>query len=276
LAKWQQYLDHSPLYRQILEDGEESIWKEKAEDYDQTAYPGDQKHIILSRLIPYTENSRSAIEIGAGPGTFTSPLSKRLERMTVVEPSRSMRRVLKKRLRNSRIDNVTIIRKTWQEVIVSRHDSVLALGCLYAFYEIDWAIQKMLRSARKNVLLLHLGGNGLWQIDYDMANALKIDEVHYFPPANLLVDVLVSMNLSFQMNVFPLSVEKRLTLTNLKQRYQKMFPSPKINDEFLETLLRNNPNWDGQNLLINEVLPFALIAIFKQEYPVLSKVDERV
>ncbi len=172
-----------------------------------------------------------------------------------------MCRVLLKRLRNSQTNNVTIIRNTWQEAVVGTHDSVLAFGCLYAFYEIDWAILKIMRLARTNVVLLHLGGNGLWQIDDDVANTLKNDEVHYFPPVSLLVDVLVAMNLPFEMHMFPLPVKKRLTLANLKQRYQKMFPSAEINDEFLETILGNNPNWDGRDLLINEKSLFALIVI---------------
>lgn len=76
LAKWQQCLDNSPFYRQILEDGEESIWKEKAADYDETSYPGDQKHIILSQLIPTRNIAGQPLKSGPAPGRSLAPCQK--------------------------------------------------------------------------------------------------------------------------------------------------------------------------------------------------------
>jgi hypothetical protein len=258
---WKHYLDNSPFYHQIFLDKEESVWEDLAESYDQLCYPGDQREVILSHLLPHIDPGDTAIEIGAGPGTFTCSLAKQLAKMTVVEPSPSMLRVLKKRLKDSCTDNVTIINKTWQEATPTLHDCILALGCLYAFYEIDRAVEKMFRFAKKKVVLLHLGGNGLHSFDYEVAMALKVRNIFFFPPVHLIVDLLVAMNLEFQLRNFPIFIEKHMRVPDLKRRYTKIFPENTLSDEILTSLLKKQSYWDDNELKIQESITFALIEI---------------
>ena len=65
--RWRRYQEKSPFYRQVAADGEESVWREIAETYDQTCYPDDQKRLILSHLLPLVGQKASGIEIGPRP-----------------------------------------------------------------------------------------------------------------------------------------------------------------------------------------------------------------
>ena len=131
--RWRHYQEKSPFYRQVAADGEESVWREIAETYDQTCYPDDQKQLILSHLVPLVGQKGSGIEIGPGPGTFTLPLAERLDSLTVFEPSPSMIRALKKRLSDHGIGNVKISHEKWEDTVKKpaiQADYVFALGGL--------------------------------------------------------------------------------------------------------------------------------------------------
>lgn len=264
VKKWQDYLEKSPFHRQVLLDGEESIWRKKAETYDRTSYPGFQKQLILSHLVPHIDQKGTAIEIGAGPGTFTLSLAKKLTHLTVIEPSPSMRHVLEKRLVKHRVGNVDIIGEKWEDArgaVVNPRDYVFALGCLYAFYRIDKALAGMIRVAEKKVVLLHLSGDGLWEVDYHVARTLHFDLPCFFPPAELLANVLSAMSLNFGMRVVQVPVKKKWPLSEFKTRYEKMFSNREMDELLLEKTLNKNLDVHKGLYLIDESMGFAVIDV---------------
>ena len=266
--RWRRYQEKSPFYRQVAADGEESVWREIAETYDQTCYPDDQKQLILSHLVPLVGQKGSGIEIGPGPGTFTLPLAERLDNLTVFEPSPSMRRALEKRLSDHGIGNVKIRSEKWEHAAKDpavQADYVFALGCLYAFYRIEDALCAMLRAAKQRLVLLHLSGEGLWDIDYRVAKALNLPPPCYFPPAELLVETLSAMSCDFRMTAAHVPVRKKLRLSELKKRYNRMFNTSTPDNQILERTLQKHMKMENGAYLIQETTSFVLIAADAQK-----------
>jgi hypothetical protein len=262
VGKWRSYLENSPLYRQAVTGGEVSIWGKKINAHDITSYSGSQQQLILSHLIAnIDDHNQSAIEIGAGPGTFTLPLSRRFNRMTVVEPSASMLNALEKQLAQQNIAHIDTINKKWEDTVVEPHEYVFALGSQCAFYQIEEALIKMIRAAEKRLILLNLAGNGLWDIDYRVANAFHFHPPCYFPPASLLVNILSAMSLEFSMRVFQVPIQTKWVLPEFVKRYKKMFSLRQMDSTLLETTLGENLEFHDGCFRIDERMGFAVIDV---------------
>ncbi|MFH0725820.1 MAG: methyltransferase domain-containing protein [Pseudomonadota bacterium] len=262
VGKWQGYLENSPLYRQAAMNGEESIWGKKVKAYDINSYSGSQQQLILSHLIANIDDpGGTAIEIGAGPGTFTLPLSRRFKRMTVVEPSTAMLNTLEKQLVQQKITHVHVINEKWENTIVEPHEYVFALGCLHVFYHIEDALIKMIRATGKRLVLLHLAGNGLWDIDYRVANAFHAAPPCYFPPASLLVNILSAMSLEFSMRVFQVPILTKWVLPEFVKRYKKMFSLRQMDTTLLESTLAENLEFHDGCFRIDERMGFAVLDV---------------
>ncbi len=199
IQAWKNFQDNSPYFQAVRADGEESAWQEIAADYDNIVYPDGQKEQILSRLIPLMKDAKTAIEIGAGPGTLTVGLSNYFEHLTVIEPSPSMVGVLKQRLNGSR---VSILQSKWEDVQPEPADVVIAGGCLYAFYDIDKVLLKMLKYAKSKVLITHFGNDGLWDFDHRLIEKLSGTKPCLFPSLSLFTDVLVQLKIPANTELF--------------------------------------------------------------------------
>ncbi|MFA4861537.1 class I SAM-dependent methyltransferase [Methanoregula sp.] len=79
-----------------------------------TGHEGITEARLAAMQIP--DGSR-VLDIGAGPGTYAIPLSKRGCNVTVVEPSPVMREMLEARIKKERIKNITVIPKRWEDVV---------------------------------------------------------------------------------------------------------------------------------------------------------------
>ena len=56
------------------------------------------------------------LDIGAEPGTYAVPLAASGCTVTVIEPSPVMREMLEARIKDEKIQNITIIPKRWEDV----------------------------------------------------------------------------------------------------------------------------------------------------------------
>lgn len=262
VEQWKSYLDKSPIYRQTTGDRRPPVSGKKTETYDLADYSGPQQQLVFPHLTANIDDfNGTAMEIGAGPGTFTLSLAGRFKHMTVIEPIPSMLTELEKRLAEHHITHVNIVKKRWEDVTVEPHEYVFALGCLHAFYHIDEVLLKMLRASKKRLILLHLSGNGLLDIDYRVANAFKLPPPCYFPPAPLLTNILSSMSLNFSVRVFQVPVQRKWLLPEFVRRYRKMFLLPEVDAGLLEHTLRKDLEYYHGFFRIHTRLGFSVIDI---------------
>lgn len=197
---WQQLQDESALFRAVRRDQEESYWSRYAENYDQRRHLGSGLTREIDTVLDLIDRSMDVLEIGAGTGAYTLPLAEKAARVTAVEPSPAMRAVLSNKLDRYDIRNVTLYGDRWEEAQIEPHDVVLAAGCIYVFYDIRQALSKMVRHARK-VLVLTSGVDRYTRIYNDAAQRLGVNPPGAGPSYIHLYNVLYQMGIYANVNM---------------------------------------------------------------------------
>jgi SAM-dependent methyltransferase len=171
ITEWKKIQEQSVLYRAVRQDGEESYWSRYASTYDKRRCAETSFKEELDLITSLLDASMSLLEIGAGTGAFTLPLASEVHQVTAVEPSPSMRRILKEKITRAGLANIQIIDEKWTEASIEPADAVLASGCFYVFYDIGAALRKMIDNARR-ILILTTGDWGYWSPYQEAARVL--------------------------------------------------------------------------------------------------------
>jgi Methyltransferase domain len=103
---------------------------------------------LLDVLEPYLKPSRTLIDVGGGGGRYAAPLSKRLDWVTVVEPSLRMRERLPD------LDNLTVIASNWQEAETQPASLVLCSHVLYWIAASVLFVEKLEAAASERVFVV--------------------------------------------------------------------------------------------------------------------------
>lgn len=198
MTEWHEAVLHFPAYRSLLNGEDERFWEQHSETYVRNRTSGRDFDRVICWLADRLWPGMSVIEIGPGPGIFTRFLAEHCAQVTAVEPSPTNA----VQLRRSMSDhcNLTALHKKWEEAAPAVHDAVFCAGTLYVFPDIEAAIMKMIRHARKKVLLVNMDEEQVLEKEAAVALGLEVPA----PPqlSVLLTEVLQSMELSFSSEQF--------------------------------------------------------------------------
>lgn len=200
IQEWKRLQDKSFLYRAVDFDQEESYWSRYAENYDLRRNQGNGTEKELKTILGLMNDDMTVLEIGAGTGIFTKHIAKKVKSITVIEPSSSMIRVLKHNLEKNQINNVRIIQSKWEDADIEEHDVVLAAGCLYVFYEIEKALKKMNKKAKRLLLLTH-GINGYGNTYREAAELMGLEPPSSGPDYRHLYNILFNMGIYANVHI---------------------------------------------------------------------------
>jgi len=150
------------------------------------------------------DSTWSVLDIGSGPGILTIPLARRVRKVTAVESSRPMVRLLEKHLAEENLTNVKIINSRWDDLPaeeVKAHDLVIASYSLN-FEDLQEALLKMNRLARKRVALYWFAGTANWEhIRMDLFPEIYGRELVPFPKCNIIYNLLYDLGLNPDVEV---------------------------------------------------------------------------
>jgi ubiquinone/menaquinone biosynthesis C-methylase UbiE len=125
-----------------------AFWERVARDYDSGAL-ANRVPAVLRRVRELVPSGASLLEIGAGTGAFSLALSSTAGKVTALDYSPAMLRVLRSKLdKNPDVQNVTTLLGRWEDTDVEPHDVVLAANSLYRMRDLRCALDKLLRVAR--------------------------------------------------------------------------------------------------------------------------------
>jgi SAM-dependent methyltransferase len=120
---WLEAKNRSPVNRRERrgKGAEIERWNNRASGYAEHSESEESRN-RRNRIIDWLErqgalqNKFRVLDIGAGPGNYATVLSQKVSEVTALEPAASMTTILQHRIKNEGIDNIRIIRKTWEEV----------------------------------------------------------------------------------------------------------------------------------------------------------------
>lgn len=120
--RWQAAINGSPMHRRRRKQGTSmQRWNKMADDFAKRTSnkENDDKRLKtmawLQEMGGLTSKTR-VLDIGAGPGNWSLLLAKNGAHVTALEPADGMADLLQSRIEAEGIDNITIDRRTWQEI----------------------------------------------------------------------------------------------------------------------------------------------------------------
>lgn len=163
--------DWLQLWRQLVEaqahrwnrkhgDGrKKDAWLEKARKFDKLvrrrwARPDSSRSFVVSQLEAHPD--ATVLDIGAGTGAWAALLAAHAERVTAIEPSSAMIKVMEENLTAAGFSNVDIVQGTWPDVEaeVEPHDFSLCSHAMYGCADLEAFVRRMIESTRRTCFLI--------------------------------------------------------------------------------------------------------------------------
>jgi len=148
-----------------------------------------------------TPQSR-VLDIGAGPGTLAVPFARKVAHVTAIEPAEGMVGVLREKMAEFGVGNISIVQKRWEDVAVKEdlrppYDVVIASFSL-GMEDIRAAIEKMIAASSRYIYLYHFAGTTSWDRQWsELWPKLHGREYQPGPKCDVLYNVL------YQMGIYP-------------------------------------------------------------------------
>jgi ubiquinone/menaquinone biosynthesis C-methylase UbiE len=175
--------------------------KEKAEKYLRMVDQNPERvEKILSQLSIFPHFR--VLDIGAGPGTLSVPLSGKVHHVTAVEPAFGMAELLKERSQKETIGNIDIVQKRWEDINIQKdltppYDLVIASYSL-VMPDLKQAIETMQKVCCGEIWLFWMAGSNSWE-----NHMRKLWPVIHGKPFTSPPKVDALFNVLYQMNVYP-------------------------------------------------------------------------
>jgi len=188
-----------------------------------------------------TPQSR-VLDIGAGPGTLAIPLAQKVAHVTAVEPAEGMVSVMREKMAEFAVQNITVVQKRWEDVDVNEdlqppYDVVIASFSL-GMPDIRSAIEKMIRASSKYVYLYHFAGETSWDRQWsELWPKLHGREYQPAPKCDVLYNVLYQMGIYPHIRVFSLEHNQRYTSLDVAQK--ALEPQAQAETEEQKAILRD-------------------------------------
>jgi SAM-dependent methyltransferase len=206
-----------------------TVWEDKdaAKNYLNSfiASPSAKKRIAeISRMV---KSESRVLDIGAGPGNITIPLSKKVSHVTAVEPAPGMVEVFQDNIALEGVENIRLVPKRWEDVdaesdLEAPYDLCFASFSL-GMLDLKQSIEKMLSVSTHTIVLYWHVGLQAFDEDAIELSPLLYGKKHYPVPEGSII-----FNLLYSMRIYP---DVKIERTNVRLIYHSF-------DEVLENYAR--------------------------------------
>lgn len=189
------------LPQRMTDDGaEERFWQrymaDRARREDRTDPYADQ---VLESLLPMIQPTDTVLEIGPGWGNYTFALSRRAQSLTCVDSSDSVLRYLRETAAANGWPPFRTIRAKWETapVAAKSSDVVFGMNCYYRMQEIEQALLKMDRTARRLAVAgMTIGPEQphYWEIHHTLGYPIRFARRDYIHLTNVLYQLGIDVN----------------------------------------------------------------------------------
>jgi 2-polyprenyl-3-methyl-5-hydroxy-6-metoxy-1,4-benzoquinol methylase len=226
------------------------IWAGRAEEYKEGVKrrwvrPDSSREFILSQI----DADSTALDIGAGTGSWSVLLSRRAKQVTAVEPSSSMIKVMRQDLAAESIANVSIVQGEWPDVSVDPHDFSLCSHAMYGSPDLASFLRQMDACTRRTCFLLLRAPT----IDGVRAEAARhiwgqpLDSPNFTIAYNVLLQIGIYANVLLENT----GLWKPRTSSSLEEAFRDMkrfldLSETGKHDDYLRDLLRRRLTLKGE------------------------------
>jgi SAM-dependent methyltransferase len=98
---------------------------------------------LLDFVLEKIGSETTVLDVGAGSGRWTIPLAKIAKTVTAVEPASAMLDKLYQSIADAKVDNVQVVRSSWEEADIKPHDIAVCAHATYASPDLLAFIRKM-------------------------------------------------------------------------------------------------------------------------------------
>jgi SAM-dependent methyltransferase len=142
-------VDWLQLWRELVTNTSQSPAGELIKRYKKHALQGSERpDSHLDFVLNTVDPTSSVLDIGAGSGRWTLPLAGKAHSLTAVEPSEDMAAILQQNLKAGSLENVRIVRSTWEAAEVGIHDISVCAHAMYSSPDLALFVRKMERFSR--------------------------------------------------------------------------------------------------------------------------------
>jgi 2-polyprenyl-3-methyl-5-hydroxy-6-metoxy-1,4-benzoquinol methylase len=246
---WKQLVESQSHRREKREssEGESDHWRGKAQSFNKGvkqrwAKPDSHRDFILSLL--KSPKDSTALDIGAGTGGWALPIAGLVKKVTAVEPSPEMIRLMTDNLKSEGVGNVEIVQTTWPEgeKEIGTHDFSLCSHAMYGCPDLPGFVGAMAHVTRKTCLLLVRAPSH----DGIMAKAARRIWGHPHDSPNFQVAYGAMLQMGIYPHVFMGSPDQwePWTSASLEEAVAEVkrrlgLVSPSEHDEFLQNLIES-------------------------------------
>ena len=111
---------------------------------------------VVNRLFELVGKDTEVLDVGGGAGRLALPLATRARRVTVVDPSEDSMELLKSRIAEAGLTNITVMNEGWEDADVPSADIVLCSLVLHHQLEAVSFVEKMQKHTRDRVVVLEM------------------------------------------------------------------------------------------------------------------------
>lgn len=217
-----------------------ALWGEKGQAVRYDAHVSGRRVEDTLSALPLVRAAR-VLDIGAGPGTLTLPLSRRVRLVTAVEPASGMADLLEEHVYDAGIENVKIVRKCWEDVDLSvdlrpPYDIVVASFSL-GMEDLRAALQKMDDVATGSVHLFWFADLPAWERRY-----LQVWPSLHGAPYRPVPKADIICNLLWQMGIYPdvhtCLMEREVRFAGLEEALVTCAPKFGVSEKKQKDILR--------------------------------------
>jgi ubiquinone/menaquinone biosynthesis C-methylase UbiE len=182
------------------------------------------------------------LDIGAGPGTLAIPFAQKVAHVTAIEPAEGMTSVLKEKMAEYGVSNISVVQKCWEDVDVKEdlqppYDVVIASFSL-GMQDIRSAIEKMMQASSRYVYLYHFAGPTSWDLQWkELWPELHGKEYQPGPKSDVLYNVLYQMGIYPHIRTFRLQHNQRYS--SLEDALKALRPQAQVETEEQAVVLRD-------------------------------------
>jgi SAM-dependent methyltransferase len=203
-----------------------------------------EEHRRVEKTIEWTDikpNSR-VLDIGAGPGTLAIPFAQKVAHVTAVEPAEGMVSVLREKMAEQGVENISIVQKRWEDVGVRSdlpppYDVVIASFSL-GMRDIRAAVEKMIAASSRYIYLYHFAGPTSWDLQWmELWPRLHGREYYPAPKCDVLYNMLYQMGIYPHIRTFRLQHNQRYA--SIQEAVDVLRPQAQVETEEQAAILRD-------------------------------------